>query len=66
MGQQILDAVNANSALLAQLIALVEAGTVPQEQLTAIMGKLAEDKVKLEAAIAALTPPPPVEPPVEG
>jgi hypothetical protein len=61
LGQDILDAVTAETSVIDSFIALVEGlianGTVSAEQGVAILKAIGDEKAKVEAAILAHTPP---------
>ena len=63
LGQDILDAVTAEDtkvdSIIALLNGLVAAGTIPQSVVDAIKAKIQGSEDKLDAAIAANTPPTP-------
>lgn len=62
LGQDILDAITAANTRVDSLIALVEGlaanGTIDPATVTAIKAAIAGENAKVEAAIAANTPPP--------
>lgn len=67
LGQEILDAITAQTTIIDGIEALirdwVDGNLITDEQATAIRARLAENKTKLETALAAGTTAPPVDPP---